>query len=52
MSNKGISVDPCKVESIAHARGPSSVSELRGYLGLVQYVGRYIPHLATLSAPL
>ena len=52
ISNKGISVDPCKVDSIVHARGPSNVSELRGVLGLVQYVGHYIPNLATLSAPL
>ena len=30
----------------------TNVSELRGFLGLVQYVGRYVPDLATVAAPL
>ena len=34
------------------ARAPTNVSELRGFLGLVQYVGRYVPDLATVAAPL
>ena len=52
ISNKGVAADPCKVEAIVTARAPVNVSELRGFLGLVQYVGRYIPDLATLAAPL
>ena len=35
-----------------NARAPTCVSELRGFLGLVQYVGRYFPALATVAAPL
>ena len=34
------------------ARAPTSVSELRGFLGLVQYVGGYVPDLATVAVPL
>ena len=34
------------------ARAPTNVSELRGFLGLVQYVVRYVPDLATVAAPL
>ncbi|XP_048584822.1 uncharacterized protein K02A2.6-like [Nematostella vectensis] len=52
ISDNGVSADPGKVEAIVNARAPMNVSELRGFLGLVQYVGRYIPDLATLSAPL
>ena len=53
ISDKGVAADPCKVEAIVTARAPVNVSELRGFLGLVQYnVGRHIPDLATLAAPL
>ena len=47
-----VAADPGKVDAIVNARAPSNVSELRGFWGLVQYVGRYIPELATLAAPL
>ena len=38
--------------AIVCARAPTNVSELRGFLGLVQYVGRYVPDLATVAASL
>ena len=34
------------------AREPRTVSETRSFLGLVNYCGRFIPDLATLSEPL
>ncbi|XP_032222562.1 uncharacterized protein K02A2.6-like [Nematostella vectensis] len=40
ISDKGIAADPGKVESIVKARAPVNVTELRRFLGLVQYVGR------------
>ena len=40
------------MKAIACSREPTNVSELRGFLGLVQYVGRYVPDLATVAAPL
>ena len=45
-----ISADPEKVKAIVCSRAPTNVSELRGFLGLVQYVGRYVPDLATVAA--
>ena len=38
-SAEGITADPEKVRAIVCARAPTNVSELRGFLGLVQYVG-------------
>ena len=52
ISAEGITADPEKVKAIVCARTPSNVSELRGFLGLVQYVGRYVPDVATVAAPL
>jgi len=47
-----LSKDLVKVESILGARQPETVSELKGFLGLVQFVGRYVKGLATVAAPL
>ena len=54
MSAQGITPDPEleKGKAIVCARAPTYVSEYRGFLGLVQYVGRYVPDLATVAAPL
>ena len=49
ISAEGITADPEKVKTIVCAREPTNVSEV---LGLVQYVGRYVPDLATVAAPL
>ena len=39
-----------KVNDILNAREPSNASEVRSFLGLVQYSARFIPDLATISA--
>lgn len=52
ISAEGVAADPDKVESIVSARAPKNVAELRSFLGLVQFVGRYVPDLATVDAPL
>lgn len=41
-----------KVKAVVEAREPESVSEVRSFLGLVNYSGKFIPNLATLSEPL
>lgn len=41
-----------KVEAIKNFREPSSTEEVRSFLGLVNYVGAFIPNLATISFPL
>ena len=52
ISGEGITANSENVKAIVCARAPTNVSELRGFWGLVQYVGRYVPDLATVAAPL
>lgn len=40
------------VKSIESFREPSAVEEVQSFLGLVNYVGKWIPNLATLTEPL
>ena len=41
-----------KVKAVKEAREPRTVSETRSFLGLVNYCGRFIPDLETVSEPL
>ena len=52
LSSRGVAVVADKVKAVVDAREPESVSEVRSFLGLVNYSGRFIPDLATLSEPL
>lgn len=47
LSAKGISVDQKKVDTIMNFRAPNNKEELRSFLGLVTYVGKFIPDLGT-----
>lgn len=38
-----------KVHAIRMAKTPENVAELRSFLGLVNHLGQYIPHLATVT---
>ena len=52
LSGNGISCTEEKVKAVKEAREPRTVSETRSFLGLVNYCGRFIPDLATVSEPL
>lgn len=52
LSEKGVRPDIDKLESIRNFREPKSGEEVRSFLGLVNYVGKFIPDLATLTDPL
>lgn len=41
-----------KVKAIKLFRSPTTSEEVRSFLGLVNYVGKFIPNLATITAPL
>ena len=43
---------PEKLDAIANAPPPSNVQELRSFLGMVNYYGKFIPNLSTILAPL
>ena len=49
---KGLQFTPQKVEAIQQAPHPKNVQQLRSFLGLVHYYGKFIPNLATVTEPL
>lgn len=52
LSAKGIAPTQSKIEAIKNFRIPSSSEEVRSFLGLVNFVGKFIPNLATVTEPL
>ncbi|XP_043063219.1 uncharacterized protein K02A2.6-like [Drosophila yakuba] len=52
LSDSGIEVDPEKIEVIKSFRAPKNKEETRSFLGLITYVGKFIPDLADNTEPL
>ena len=52
ISAKGIQPISEKVRAIRDAPRPQDVSQLRSFLGMLNYYGKFIPNLATLLRPL
>lgn len=52
VSSEGTRPLKSNVEAILNARAPLSVTELKGYLGMLNYYHRYLPCLSTSLAPL
>lgn len=52
LSKNGIEPSTEKVEAIHRFRAPISKEELRSFLGLVTFVAKFVPDLATVNAPL
>ena len=48
----GLHTAPSKVEAVQKAPPPQNVQELRSFLGLVHYYGKFLPNLSTLLQPL
>lgn len=47
-----MTASPDKIDAIRSFRSPTTGEEVRSFLGLVNYVGSFIPNLATISFPL
>ena len=52
VSDKGISVDPSKIEVIISWKQPKSVTEIRSFLGLAGYYRRFVEGFSKLAGPL
>eukprot|EP00731_Ephydatia_muelleri_P014893 Em0008g613a len=52
VDKKGLHTSPRKVEAILQAPVPQNKKELRSFLGLVHYYGKFIPKLSSLLSPL
>ncbi|XP_050222497.1 uncharacterized protein LOC126672585 [Mercurialis annua] len=52
ISQSGIKVDPKKIEAVMNWKRPSSVTEIRSFLGLAGYYRRFVQDFSKLYAPL
>jgi len=52
LSEKGIKTDQNKIDKILSWPIPNNVKEVKSWLGLVQYYSKYVPHMATIAAPI
>jgi hypothetical protein len=52
ISGKGVAVDPEKVKVVVKWTRPTSVFEIRSFLGLTGYYRRFIEGFSMLSGPL
>ncbi|XP_045822052.1 uncharacterized protein LOC123914933 [Trifolium pratense] len=52
VSQRGIEVDPDKVKAIQEMPAPKSEKEVRGFLGRLNYIARFISHLTSTCEPI
>ena len=52
VSNKGIEVDPAEVKAIQEMPAPHTEKEVRGFLGRLNYIARFISHLTSTCEPI
>ena len=52
ISTHGLQPTDSKVKALKEAPAPTNVSQLKSFLGLLNYYGRFVPNLSTVLAPL
>ena len=52
IDSQGIRADPEKTEAISRMDTPTSVTDLRRFLGMVNQLGKFTPNIAEMSQPL
>ena len=52
ISGEGIAADPTKVESVTNWQSPTSVKEIRSFLGLAGYYRRFIENFFKIAKPM
>ena len=49
LSAAGVALDPEKVKDLQSAPSPTTISEVQSFLGIVNYCGRFIPNVTSLT---
>ena len=52
VSKEGVSTDPDKIKSVTEWPQPTTVTEVRSFLGFVSYYRRFIPNFSKVAKPL
>ena len=52
ISAHGLKPDPTKVEAMRNIPAPENKDDVRRFLGSVQYLAKFLPHLAEVEEPL
>ena len=52
VSERGIEVDPDKIKAILDMPAPKAEREVRGFLGRLQYISRFIARLVDICEPI
>ena len=51
-TSQGLSAEPDKILQVNNWERPQTRKKLQGFMGMVNYLAAYAPHLATIAAPL
>ena len=52
LSSDGIRIDQDRITAIVDLPAPKNIKQLRSVLGMVNYVRKYLPDLAAITAPM
>lgn len=52
LSGKGVTADDCKIKAITNMETPKDKKSLERFLGLINYVGKFVQNLSQHTAPL
>ena len=52
LSAEGISPETSKIDAINSLKAPTTIKELRSFLGMITYCSKFVPHFATITEPL
>ena len=52
LSKDGLKPDPKTIRAVKEMKPPQNTKERKTFLGFIQYLGKFMPNMATVSAPL